>query len=46
MSKKKNPSPDFAVRVLDENDNPPKFSLAVYKAEIQENNAPGMHAYI
>ncbi|XP_061691068.1 protocadherin-12 isoform X3 [Syngnathoides biaculeatus] len=32
------------VRVLDENDNAPVFSSAIYKASFRENNAVGYHA--
>ncbi|XP_038239222.1 protocadherin-17 isoform X3 [Dermochelys coriacea] len=36
-----NSSKSFSVRILDENDNPPRFSKSLYMLQVPENNIPG-----
>ncbi|XP_018419477.1 PREDICTED: protocadherin-8-like [Nanorana parkeri] len=33
----------YTVRLIDENDNVPKFTKQIYEASVQENNAPGTY---
>ncbi|XP_028816365.1 protocadherin-19-like isoform X1 [Denticeps clupeoides] len=35
----------FAVKIKDENDNPPHFSKPHYQTMVLENNTPGMHLF-
>ncbi|XP_074844775.1 protocadherin-17 isoform X1 [Carettochelys insculpta] len=36
-----NSTKSFSVRILDENDNPPRFSKSLYVLQVPENNIPG-----
>ncbi|XP_036312890.1 protocadherin-17 isoform X3 [Pipistrellus kuhlii] len=36
-----NSTKSFAVRILDENDNPPRFTKGLYVLQVHENNIPG-----
>ncbi|XP_008055669.1 LOW QUALITY PROTEIN: protocadherin-17 [Carlito syrichta] len=36
-----NSTKSFAVKVLDENDNPPRFTKGLYVLQVHENNIPG-----
>ncbi|XP_049708926.1 protocadherin-17 isoform X3 [Elephas maximus indicus] len=36
-----NSTKSFAVKILDENDNPPRFTKSLYVLQVHENNIPG-----